>query len=53
MKPAEEEEDVLDALGTLASFARCALDSHPTEGRSMLRISIRTCAQCAYTAATC
>jgi len=44
MKPAEEEEDVLDALGTLASFARCALDNHSTKGRSMLRISILTCA---------
>ncbi len=44
MKPAEEEEDMLDALGTLASFAWCALDSHPTQGHSMLRISIWTCA---------
>ncbi len=44
MKPAEEEEDVLDALGALASFARCALGSHPTQGRSMLRTSIWNCA---------
>jgi hypothetical protein len=44
MKPAEEEEDVLEALGTLASFARCALDSRPTQGHSMLRMSIWTCA---------
>lgn len=50
MKPAEEEEDVLDALGTLASFARCALGSCPTQGRSMLRISIWTSA---YTPAMC
>lgn len=48
MKPAEEEEDVLDALGALASFARCATGAHASRQHDVLTHACQ-----ALTSATC